>query len=191
MDTTTQVHSIYGHSTSLERGGGRWWGLTIRSLTTGVHVISRWWRVLLGLKTDTALMVVLSGGSATVIVMCVCMCDGMCVWVYTNTCSFNEKCPIAGASTVDGHHRDSVECVTDQSSEGVGVHWWSIISYDHRTTTVIDSDIVAGRNTTSSGRGPGHWQLVHRWTGYFHVPNRTRGGWGGEEGRLGYCHHKT
>ena len=39
------------------------------------------------------------------------------------TCSFNERCLIAGASTVDGHHRDSVECVTDQSSEGVGVHW--------------------------------------------------------------------
>ena len=30
--------------------------------------------MLSGLKTDTALMVVLSGGSATVIVMCVNMC---------------------------------------------------------------------------------------------------------------------
>ena len=29
---------------------------------------------------------------------------------------------IAGSSTVDGHHRDSVGCVTDHSSEGVGVH---------------------------------------------------------------------
>ena len=46
----------------------------------------------------------------------------MCV---TNilTCSFDVRYPIAGASTVDDHHRDSVECVTDQSSEGVGVHW--------------------------------------------------------------------
>ena len=46
----------------------------------------------------------------------------MCV---TNilTCSFDVRCPIAGANTVDGHHRDSVECVTDQTSEGVGVHW--------------------------------------------------------------------
>ena len=53
------------------------------------------------------------------------------------------------------------------------------------TTTVIDSDSVAGRNTTSSGRGPGHCQLVHRCTGYCHAPNRTKGGWGGGKGRDG------
>ena len=83
MDTTTQVHSIYGHSTSLERGGGRWWGHTIRSLTTGVHVISRWRRVLLGLKTDTALM---AGGSATVNIVCVCVCVCVCACEYIFEC---------------------------------------------------------------------------------------------------------
>ena len=36
------------------------------------------------------------------------------------TCS-SVGCHTAGPSTVDGHHRDSVECVTGQSSEGVGV----------------------------------------------------------------------
>ena len=37
----------------------------------------------------------------------------------TLTCSFDVRCPIAGASTVDGHHRDSVECVLGEISEGV------------------------------------------------------------------------
>ena len=61
--------------------------------------------------------------------------------------------------TIDGHHKDSVECVLGEISEGVlcrSTGW----DGDQSVTTVIDSDIVAGRNTTSSGRGPGHSQLL-------------------------------
>ena len=68
---------------------------------------------------------------------------------------------IAGSSTVDGHHRDSVECVTDQFSEGFSVHWLSIISYDHRSTS--------DRNTTNSGWDRGHCEMVF-WVGQRRCP---------------------
>ena len=124
--------------------------------------------------------------------VCLCVCACVCVCVYvcvvciwtiwtplSLTCQSFLWCHITGPSTVDGHNWDSVECVTDQPCEDVSVHWWSVISYDdHWTTAVIDGDIVAGWNPTSSGRGPGHcelsWQIS--WCLYSD-PGRTRRGW--------------
>ena len=74
------------------------------------------------------------------------------------TCAAVHNCSITIPSIIGSHRRDRVHCVTGQSSEGVVVHWLSIIRYDHRTPTVIDSKCVVDRSTAHSGRGPGQYQ---------------------------------
>ena len=70
-----------------------------------------------------------------------------------NGCHSNTAAP----STVDGHHRGSVECAVGQPSEGVHVGAYANISRYGDRSAAIDTDIVAG---SSGNRCPGHCYLV-------------------------------